>query len=90
MSDYVITSASLTAIFNATVTVSPHDGGGIDCPGDPGDTPLQFGVGDSATFYVLISYSKYILEQVANYLLNNLVYYLNYKFLIKKPIIIQL
>jgi len=55
MSDYVITSASLTAIFNATVTVSPHDGGGIDCPGDPGDTPLQFGVGDSATFYVLIS-----------------------------------
>jgi len=55
MSDYVITSASLTAIFNATVTVSPHDGGGIDCPGDPGDTPLQFGVGDSATFYVSIS-----------------------------------
>ncbi len=60
MSDYIITSASLEALFNATVTVSPHDGGGIECPGDytegqnpPTDT--QFGIGDFATFYVLIS-----------------------------------
>ena len=54
MSDYIITSASLEAIFNATVTATPYING-IDCRGDPGDTPLQFGIGDSATFYVLIS-----------------------------------
>ncbi len=55
MSDYIITSASVQATFNATVTVSPYSTGGIDCPGDPGDTPLQFSTGDYARFYVLIS-----------------------------------
>jgi hypothetical protein len=64
-SDYIITSASLDVIFNASVTAvgsnpsQPHIGG-IERPGDytegqnpPGDT--QFGIGDFATFYVLIS-----------------------------------
>ena len=55
MSDYIITSASVQATFNATVTVSPYSTGGIDCPGDPGDSPLQFSTGDYARFYVLIS-----------------------------------
>jgi len=57
MSDYIITSASVQATFNATVTVSPYNTGGIDCPGDPGDTNpgLQFSTGDYARFYVLIS-----------------------------------
>jgi len=55
MSDYIITSASVQATFNATVTVSPYNTGGIDTPGDPGDTPLQFSTGDYARFYVLIS-----------------------------------
>ena len=51
MSDYIITSASLEAVFNAAVTATPHING-IDCDGDP--TP-QYGIGDSAEFYVLIS-----------------------------------
>ena len=55
MSDYIITSASVQASFNATVTVSPYNTGGIDTPGDPGDSPLQFSTGDYARFYVLIS-----------------------------------
>lgn len=64
MSDYIITSVSLEAIFNATVTavgsnpLQPHIDG-IERPGDytesnPPSVP-QFGIGDSATFYVLIS-----------------------------------
>ena len=60
MSDYIITSASLSAIFNASVQALDHDGGGIEVFGDytegqnpPGDT--QFGIGDFVTFYVLIS-----------------------------------
>lgn len=65
MSDYIITSAFLEVIFNATVTakgsnpLQPHING-IERPGDytegfnpPADT--QFGIGDFATFYVLIS-----------------------------------
>ena len=52
MSDYIITSASVEAYFNATVTVSPSDSGGIDCPGD---IPSQFSTGDYARFYVLVS-----------------------------------
>jgi hypothetical protein len=65
MSDYIITSASLSAVFNATVTAQgtnpsqPHIGG-IERPGDyteglnpPADT--QFGIGDFVKFYVLIS-----------------------------------
>jgi hypothetical protein len=68
MSDYIITSASLEALFNATVTAKgsnpsqPHIGG-IERPGDytegrrPWDpfNETQFGIGDFATFYVLIS-----------------------------------
>ncbi|MFW9774031.1 MAG: hypothetical protein ACFFFB_21220 [Candidatus Heimdallarchaeota archaeon] len=60
MSDYIITSASLSAVFNASVQALDHDGGGVEAPGDytegqnpPADT--QFGIGDSARFYVLIS-----------------------------------
>ena len=63
MSDYIITSAFLEVIFNATVTaqgpIQTHIYG-IERPGDytegfnpPADT--QFGIGDFATFYVLIS-----------------------------------
>ena len=53
MSDYIITSASLEVIFNATVTVSPHDGGGIDREGDVGLD--DYSTGDYAEFYVLLS-----------------------------------
>ena len=54
MSDYVITSASLEVIFNATVTVSPHDGGGIDRLGDDGGID-DYSTGDFSKFYVLFS-----------------------------------
>ena len=47
MSKYSIDSASLEAIFNATVDVN------VDVAND-GISP-QFGIGDFATFYVLIS-----------------------------------
>lgn len=64
MSDYIISDASLKVIFNASVTavgsnpLQPHIGG-IERPGDytesnPPSVP-QFGIGDFATFYVLIS-----------------------------------
>ncbi len=64
MSDYIISDASLEVIFNATVTavgsnpLQPHIGG-IERPGDytesnPPSVP-QFGIGDFATFYVLVS-----------------------------------
>ncbi len=65
-SDYIITSASLEVIFNASVTAvgsnpsQPHIGG-IERPGDytegyqPWNGDTQFGIGDFATFYVLIS-----------------------------------
>ena len=71
MSDYIITSVSLEAIFNATVTAFGSDplapqADGIERFGDYTDgdddfpprtfpEPPQFGIGDSATFYVLIS-----------------------------------
>jgi len=69
MSDYIITSASLEVIFNATVTAQGSNPlapqvGGIERPGDytdgdsdpsPYPEPPQFGIGDFATFYVLIS-----------------------------------
>ncbi len=71
MSDYIITSVSLEAIFNATVTAFGTDplapqSDGIERFGDYTDgdddipprtfpEPPQFGIGDSATFYVLIS-----------------------------------
>ena len=78
MSDYMITSASLEVIFNATVTAKgsnpsqPHIGG-IERPGDyteginpPTDT--QFGIGDFATFYVLISdvENNYVFQVASN------------------------
>jgi len=52
MSDYVITSASLKVMFNATVQATDHAGGGIDCPGD---TVGQFYNGDFVRFYVKLS-----------------------------------
>ncbi len=52
MADYIITSASIQSTFNATVTVGPHSGGGIDCPGD---TLPQSSTFDYARFYVLVS-----------------------------------
>ncbi|MFX1388468.1 MAG: hypothetical protein ACFE9Z_00215 [Promethearchaeota archaeon] len=60
MSDYIISSAELNVVYNASVTALDHDNGGIEVKGDytegqnpPADT--QFGIGDFATFYVLIS-----------------------------------
>jgi len=55
MSDYIITSASLEVVFNATVTVSPHavTGSGIDRDGDTGLD--AYAIGDFAEFYILIS-----------------------------------
>ena len=52
MSDYIITSASLEAFYNATVVVSPHDTGGIDRLGDSGLD--DYSNGDYAEFYILI------------------------------------
>lgn len=53
MSDYIITSASLEAIFNASVQALDHDGGGID---REGDADLDnYSSGDYADFYVLLS-----------------------------------
>ena len=53
MSDYVITSASLQVIFNATVTTSPAGGGGIDRTTDGGLT--DYSTGDYTEFYALLS-----------------------------------
>ncbi|KKK79997.1 hypothetical protein LCGC14_2827900, partial [marine sediment metagenome] len=53
MSDYIITSASLEVKFNATVTVSPHNGGGIDRLGD--SDLYDYSTGDYSEFYALIS-----------------------------------
>jgi len=47
MSKFIINSASLEAIFNATVNIN------VDTAND--NFPVQFGIGDFATFYVLIS-----------------------------------
>ncbi|MFX1385857.1 MAG: hypothetical protein ACFE9M_01450 [Promethearchaeota archaeon] len=52
MLDYVITSASLKVMFNATVQATNHANGGIDCPGD---TVGQFYNGDFVRFYVKLS-----------------------------------
>ena len=51
MSDFIITSASIQAVVNATVTVSPVNKG-IEAQGD---NCTQFLVGDYIDFYVLIS-----------------------------------
>lgn len=51
MSDYIMTSASLNATFNASVVTSPTQNG-IDTPNDG---ISQFGIGDYARFYVLIT-----------------------------------
>jgi len=58
MADYVITSASISAVFNASVTTSPGGAGapndfyGVDTPDDTVDQPGDY---DTARFYVLIS-----------------------------------
>ncbi|TKJ27997.1 MAG: hypothetical protein CEE42_00510 [Promethearchaeota archaeon Loki_b31] len=53
MSDYVITSASISAVFNATVTTtSANFAFGVDAPNDTVTNPGDY---DSARFYVLIS-----------------------------------
>jgi hypothetical protein len=57
MRDYIITSASLEADFNATVSVSPHalpsGGQGIDREGDTGLD--AYSTGDYTEFYILLS-----------------------------------
>jgi len=58
MSDYQITNASISAVFNASVTTSPGGAGsindyyGIDSRNDPVDQPGDY---DTARFYVLLS-----------------------------------
>jgi len=55
MSDYLINSASIKVVYNATVIVSPHaiTGAGID---RDGDAYLDaYAIGDFAEFYILIS-----------------------------------
>jgi len=69
MSDYIITSASIQAVVNATVTVSPVNKG-IEVPGD---NCTQFRIGDYINFYVLISdtENKYSYT-IAEYITTNL------------------
>ena len=58
MADYIITSASISTVFNASVTTQPgghHNPSeyyGIDCPGDIVENSGDY---DSVRFYVLIS-----------------------------------
>jgi len=63
MSDYIITSASLTAQFNATVDEN------IECPGDQADYHTTY---DWARFYVLISNENNVTYEVAYYQMNDL------------------
>ena len=62
MSQYIIKSASLSAVVNGTVTASPGGfsapplGGGIECPGDAtGSGSTQNYTWDYARFYILLS-----------------------------------
>lgn len=58
MEDYIITSASLSAVVNATVTASPGDwaGRGVETPGDAtGSGNTQNYTWDYVRFYVLLS-----------------------------------
>lgn len=58
MSDFIITSASLSAVINASVTASPGgwSGGGIEAPGDAtGGGNTQNYTWDYVRFYVLLS-----------------------------------
>ena len=58
MSDYIITSASISAVINATVTASPGgwSGGGVEAPGDATDVGgTQNYTWDYVRFYVLLS-----------------------------------
>ncbi|MGB5912210.1 MAG: hypothetical protein WBH31_13535 [Promethearchaeia archaeon] len=58
MSDYIITSASITAVINATVTASPGgwSGGGVEAPGDATDVGgTQNYTWDYVRFYILLS-----------------------------------
>ncbi len=68
MSDFIITSASIQTRVNATVTVSPINGG-IEREGDS----LQYLIGDYIRFYVLISDVKNINSYpIAEYITTNL------------------
>ncbi len=83
ISDYVITSANITAIFNATVQATPsldddpgggeHYTGAIDVMSDDGIDqdpvqPFQASTGDFVRFYVLISdIESYNIFEVAYY-----------------------
>ncbi len=65
MSDYIITSASLEVVYNATVTVSPASSGGIE---RDGDAVSAYAIGDFAEFYILISDTNNTQEyQIAYY-----------------------
>lgn len=58
MSDYIITSASLSAIINGTVQGRDVEGGGIDRPGDTytsGTSTVDIATGDYAQYYIKIS-----------------------------------
>ena len=63
MSDYKITSASMTAIFNGTADSN------IECPGDQADYYTTY---DWARFYVLLSYKTEVSYEVAYYQVNDL------------------
>ena len=58
MADYVISSASISAVYNASVTTqpggdpNPSDYYGVDCPGDAVQNAGDY---DSVRFYILIS-----------------------------------
>ncbi|MFX0025932.1 MAG: hypothetical protein ACFE8M_05915 [Candidatus Hermodarchaeota archaeon] len=70
MSDYEITSASISSVFNATVTATPGGNYGIEVPGDQVDIAypdhdLDY---DTARFYVLLSdLADYEIYEVAWY-----------------------
>ncbi len=69
MSDYIITSATIKAVVNATVTVSPVNKG-IEAPGD---NCTQFLIGDYIYFYVLISDTEHQYSYpIAEYITTNL------------------
>ena len=57
MEDYIITSASLSAVVNATVTAFPGgwDDGGIETPGDATNKNTQNYTWDYVRFYILLS-----------------------------------
>ncbi|MHA1670031.1 MAG: hypothetical protein ACTSV5_05560 [Promethearchaeota archaeon] len=69
MEDYIITSVSLSAVVNATVTASPGGSGGIEIPGDiTGSGSTQNFTFDYARFYILLSdLTKEKVYEVSSY-----------------------